>query len=365
MSKAAPKKVEWTDGRRFGVLVGVSAAAALGGAFIGRTMAPGTRQAVQPRRPIVQIVRPQAGLPSLADTVAAACPSVATIVSGGASPAPAAAGSATKRHMLAPAAAFVVSADGWLLTSGAVQRASRLDAIFSDGQRFPVSTLRTDPVSGLALAKIDSTDLPVLTFADQQSPSVGDFGFTLQTPSGRGCSAQIAMIGSDFLADGGGPVSYFRVQAPMPAVAAGAPFLAADGKVIGIATDDAAAAGEFLPAPLGAIVVDELIRGTPSPSIAFGFRASDTAGTLSARLPNSRSRGAGIALVQPRSAADKAGLEAGDVVVAVNGSPVSSTSELNRALDATTGKAALTVMRGDDRLTMQVPRSAGSANKGR
>lgn len=365
MSKAAPKKDEWTDRRRFGVLVGVAAAAALAGAFIGRTMAPGAQQAVQPRRPIVQIVRPRAGLPSLAETVATACPSVATIVPGGASPAPMTPLSTSKRHSLGPAAAFAVSADGWILTSAAVQSASHLDAIFSDGRRFPVSTLRTDPVSGLALAKIDSTDLPLLTFADQESATVGDFGFVLQTPRGSGCSAQIAMISSDFLADGGGPVSYFRVQSPMPAVAAGAPLLAADGKVIGIATDDAASAGEFLPAPLAGMVVDELIRGTPSPSIAFGLRASDSAGTLSARLPNSRSRGAGIALVQPRSAADKAGLEAGDVVVAVNGSPVSSTSELNRALDATTGNAALTIMRGDERLTMQVPRSAASTGKAR
>jgi S1-C subfamily serine protease len=66
-------------------------------------------------------------------------------------------------------------------------------------------------------------------------------------------------------------------------------------------------------------------------------------------------------LVQPRSAADKAGLEAGDVVVAVNGSPVSSASELNRGLDAVTGKASLTVMRGDQKLTMQIPRSIAKA----
>ena len=353
MSKT-PKKVEWTDRQRFGAVVGVAAAAAIAGGFIGRTMAPGAPQtAAQTGRPIVQIVRPQSGLPSIAATVATACPSIATIVPGGASPVV----SAAKQHGPAPTAAFVVSAGGWLLTSVAVQSAQHLDAIFSDGGRFPISTLRTDPVSGLALAKIDATGLPLLSFADQDFPTVGDFGFALQTPTGQGCSAQIAMISSDFLADGGGPVSYIRVQSPMPAVAAGAPFLASDGRVIAITTQDSAAAGDFLPATVVGTIVDELIRGTPSPSIAFGFRASDSAGTLSARLANARSRGAGIALVQPRSAADKAGLEAGDVVVAVDGSPVSSASELNRALDAVTGKAALTVMRGDQRLTMQVPRS--------
>jgi S1-C subfamily serine protease len=52
-------------------------------------------------------------------------------------------------------------------------------------------------------------------------------------------------------------------------------------------------------------------------------------------------------------------LQAGDVVTAVNDVPVSSASELNRALDAISGKATLTVQRQSQQLTLTLKRSSG------
>jgi S1-C subfamily serine protease len=127
--------------------------------------------------------------------------------------------------------------------------------------------------------------------------------------------------------------------------------------VIGVAVGNPQAPGTIIPAAIASTVIDELIRGQPSPSIAFGFRAADFSAPIFARLANTRSRGAGVALVQPGSTADKAGLEAGDVVVAVNGSPVSSASELGRALDGTGKTATLDIVRNDSRLTLTVQRS--------
>jgi S1-C subfamily serine protease len=106
------------------------------------------------------------------------------------------------------------------------------------------------------------------------------------------------------------------------------------------------------------VILDELIRNSPSPSTSFGFRAVDYAASFATRLGQVRS-GAGVALVQPASTAAKAGLQAGDVVTAVNDVPVSSASELNRALDAISGKATLTVQRQSQQLTLTLKRSSG------
>ena len=67
-----------------------------------------------------------------------------------------------------------------------------------------------------------------------------------------------------------------------------------------------------------------------------------------------------MALVQAKSSAEKAGLRAGDVVIAVDQSPVSSASELSRALDAVTDSAVLTVARGNQQLNVEVSRSIRS-----
>ena len=195
----------------------------------------------------------------------------------------------------------------------------------------------------------------MLPFADQLFARVGDFGFTLQSPNGSGCSAQLAMIGSDFLVDALAQGVYLRLQ-PQPApVPPGAPYVAGDGPVLGIATT--AADNGILPAPIAAQIVNELIRDQVSPIASFGFRAIDFTAELGARIGNSR-RGAGVALVQPKSGAASAGLRAGDIIVSVDGSPVSSASELSRALDAVAGSTTvLQIDRGTQQLSLTVART--------
>ncbi len=322
------------------------------GFFVARSFVPAGRQPApaQPSRPIVQFVRPRPGLPSLADTITRLCPSIASILPGTASQS---SGQATSGG----APAFVVSATGWLVTSASLHSTAHMHALFGDGRTANISEIRTDPVSGLAIAKVDAADLTAVDMADKAFPRIGDFGFGLQTPNGNGCSAETAMIASDFLADGGGPVSYVRTQSTGPAVPPGAPFLDSDGNAVAVSIADAAVPDAMIPGAIADLVINELIRGTPSPSLAFGFRAADFSTALADRLLDGRLRGAGVAIVQRGSAADKAGLHAGDVVVAVADLPVSSASELGRALDATKGKASLTVMRADQRMTIRIPRS--------
>jgi serine protease Do len=333
------------------ILGGVLLIVALGGAFIARLVSPSPpASAHRQARPIVQIVRQQPGLPDIADLIDRLCPSAAMIVPHSSALPPDPNGTPG-----VPASEY--SSDGWLVTSASGLPQGQLDAVFGDGRRADLTEVRPDPVSGLAIVKAaDATPSP-LPFSDQAFPRVGQFGFALTTPAGTGCSASTAMIGSDFLADGVGLVGYSRLRPAPDGWSAGTPLLSSDGHVLGIGIDDPA--GAIIPAPIAAAILDELIRNSPSPSTSFGLRVVDYAGPVSARLGNVRG-GAGVAIVQPKSAAAKAGLQAGDIVVAVNDIPVSSASELNRTLDAISGKATLTVQRRSQQLTIAIKRSAGS-----
>jgi len=161
------------------------------------------------------------------------------------------------------------------------------------------------------------------------------------------------MIGSDFLADGRGLVGYIRVQATPSGWPSGAPFVGGDGRVIAISVNSD---GTMIPGPLASAIVDELIRNSLSPSASFGFRVIEFTPPISTRLGSTRS-GAGVALVQAKSAAAHSGLEAGDIVIAVNDEPVSSASEVNRAVDAITSSGTMNVLRGDRQLTIAITRS--------
>jgi serine protease Do len=326
--------------------------ALLGAAFVAHLLSPSKRPAFRrpstgAAGPIVQIVRQQPGLPDLADLIDRLCPSVATIVSRGSDPLPSSAEAPE-----VPASAY--SSDGWLVTSAAHLPQGPLDAVFGDGRRVDLTDVRTDPVSGLTIARAATPAVP-LAFSDQAFPRVGQFGLAVATPAGTGCSAAAAMIGSDFLADGGGPTGYVRLQPPPDPWMAGMPLLGTDGRVLGIGTDDPA--GGVIPAPIASVILDELIRNTVSASTNFGFRAIDYAAPFSTRLGDVRS-GAGVALVQPRSAAARAGLQAGDIVTAIDDEPVSSASELSRALDAAPNRITLNVERRSRQLTFAIARTS-------
>jgi S1-C subfamily serine protease len=339
------------------LIVAALVVAGLTGAFVSRVLLRAPQPAAQTGpRPIVQFVRQQPGLPNLADVIDRLCPSIATIVPRGQElPAPAQPSLKTGTAGAPPLRAFQVSLDGWLLTSASLSSAAPFDAVFGDGRRANVSEVRSDPVSGLAIVKTDAAGSQPLAISDQIYPRVGEFGFALNTPAGDGCSAQAAMIASDFLADGGGLVTYVRLQTGAEAWAGGVPFVAADGRVMGVAAT--APDGAVIPGPLAAIIVDELIRNDLSATTDFGFRTIDFTPPLSVRLGVGRS-GAGVALVEPKSAAATAGLKAGDIVAAVNGVPVSGASELGRALDATPKTATLDVARGNRQLKISVRRSS-------
>lgn len=328
------------------LLLGLAAAAIAGG-FIARGLAPSPSQGPSvPARPIVQIVR-QASLPSIAPTIERLCPSIGHIV-------PAGQPSTSSSSTPVGTAAFVVSADGWLVAAAPVPANANLQAIFGDGRKATVDDIRSDPVSGLVILHVDAQGLNPLTFADQNFARVGDFGFSLKT-NGTGCAARESMIGSDFLVDALAQGVYVRLEPGGDAPSPGVPFFGSDGFVLGVATN--AADNVLVPGPIAAVIVQELIRNDLSPIASFGFRAIDFTPELANRIGEQRSRGAGVALVEQKSAAEKGGLRAGDIVIAVDGSPVSSASELSRALDAVTNSATLQVARGDQQLAITVARS--------
>lgn len=334
--------------RNFLLIGGVVLVTAVGGAYFGRSFAPvGQPQAdsTERRRPIIQIVRGQPGFPSVADTIATLCPSIAAIAAAGTT------GSVVT--------GFAVSADGWVLASTAALPKGDIEVRFGTGPAVAVSETRSDPVSGLSIVKTAATGLTPVPLADQAFPRVGDFGFAIGNPTGAGCTAQAAMISSDFLTDGGAPSAYIRLQPMGPDLPPGAPFISGSGQAIGIV----AAAGPtdaVIPGDVVADIADELLRDSLSPTTRFGFRAEDFDPSLAGRLSASRSSGTAIALVEPRTPAARAGLQAGDVVVAVNGAPVASASELGRALDGAGKSATMDIARVDQRLTLTIGRVSGS-----
>jgi S1-C subfamily serine protease len=342
------------DRARTFLLIGVAVIAGIAGGFVGRALAPRSPSGGDTRRPIIQLVRQQAGFPSLADAIDTICPALAAIMPAGGSPAV-----ADDLTAQAPSGVpgFAVSADGWVMASASLLPTGDLQATFGPGDVDPISEIRSDPVSGLSILKTAATGLRPVSWADQTFPRIGDFGFALQNPHGTGCAAEAAMVSSDFLTQGGAPTAYVRLQPTGPDLVPGTPVFSGGGQVVGV-VGTGLPPNAIVPAEMVSAILDELLRNTLSPTTNFGFRAVDYDPAVSQRLSDSRSRGAGVALVQPKSPAAEAGLQAGDIVLGVNGAPVASASELGRAMDSAGTSAALDIARGDQRLKLTIARTS-------
>jgi S1-C subfamily serine protease len=333
--------------RNFLLIAAGAVLIAIFGGYFARNFAPVAQpqeETAQTKRPILQIVRDQPGLPSLADTISTLCPSIGAIASAGATD--------------SVASGFAISADGWVVTATSVLPKGKMEVHFGAGPAVAVSEVRSDAVSGLSVLKTDATGLTPIRLADQAFPRVGDFGFAIENPAAAGCSAQAAMIASDFLTDGGASAAYIRLQPMGAELAAGAPFISGRGEVLGVV--DGGLPDTVIPGDIVADIADELVRDSLSPTTHFGFRAEDFDTTLSGRLSEARSTGTAVSLVQPKTPAAHAGLQAGDIVVAVDGSPVASASELGRALDGAGKSASFDVERADQRLTLKIAKVQGS-----
>lgn len=342
------------------------------GGTIGAGLWPATKQGAERHviEPVIRVVRSAATTDSLADMVERSCPAVVAIrTSVTDDPAKASgskSGQATGGGPLL-LAGFFVSPDGIVLTRDAgLPSEGTITVLLNDGRQIPATRAAADPVSGLTLLKVEGSGFAVLGFAGPDFPRVGEWGIALSSPNGTGCAAMPAMISSDFIADGGGLWSYVRVRPELADQPSGTPVLDSNGHVLGIGGmnipgDKGFSTSLLLPAGIASGITSELLRSSTLQQNGFGLEIGDVTPGLAARLGDARQRGAVISLVQVGSPADRAGLLAGDVVLAANGGPVASASELVRILDAGQDRIALQILRGAVKLDVDLEPSGARA----
>jgi serine protease Do len=359
---------------RAAAVLAVGIALVLAGIAIGANLWPKVvkvEQRVVERTPTVA----SAGgiLSRLPDVVQAACPAVVALKSGaGAAPPPAPRRKKGARRAGAAGAGagpstqigFFISPDGFLLTPAAgLPQSGDIAAALNDGRELAAHWVRSDPLSGLALLKVDAGDLPYLELAQQTFPRVGDVATAIASPEGTGCSARLALVGVDFLAEAPGTSAYVRMDPAPDARFPGAPLVGADGRVAAIAgawPDDPGAA---MPAEVAARVAGLLLRDETPPEAAAGLLIDDLSPQLATRLGAGRQQGAAVLLVAPGSPAGLSGLRAGDVILSAGGAPVSSASELGRAIDAQAGTMPLQLLRRGTTMTIELLAARGRSGR--
>jgi S1-C subfamily serine protease len=261
---------------------------------------------------------------------------------------------------------FLLTPDGYALTNSHVAGGrARLSATTHDGDRLDAELIGDDPATDLALIRVSARDLPYAALGDSEALRVGQlviavgnpFGFHSTVSTGVVSAVGRAMRGQD------GRLIENIVQhtAPLNPGNSGGPLVDSRGRVVGVNTAIIAFAqglGFAVPGNTARWVTGELITHGRVQRAYLGIAAATVAlqRRLARELDVLNERVVEVQSVTSGGPADRAGLVAGDLIIALEGRIVSGVDDLHRLLskNASAGVLTISLIRGERRLEVSV-----------
>ena len=270
---------------------------------------------------------------------------------------------------------FVISADGYLLTNHhVVDGADEITVRLKDRSEYTAKLVGSDPQSDVALLKIDATGLPTVTLGNSDSLKPGQWVLAIGSPLGLEYSVAAGIVSavgrSNQFDNTQRYVPFIQTDVAINRGNSGGPLINLAGEVVGINSQILSTSGGSIglsfsiPINLVKSVTEQLrTKGRVSRGVlGVGIQnvTRDVAETF--KLP--RIGGAAVSNVQPDSAAEKAGVKAGDIILSYNGTEIGDSSELPPLVGATAPgtRARITVFR--DGKTLELPVVVGELEEG-
>jgi len=241
---------------------------------------------------------------------------------------------------------FIVSQDGYILTNNhVVQGADRVTVRLFDNREFTASTVGTDPATDVAVIKIQATQLPTVKLGDADSTDIGNWVLAIGNPLGEAFTFTVTagIISAKGRLLAGLNSSRYAIQDFIQTDAAinpgnsGGPLVNVRGEVIGINSAIASETGFYagygfaIPINLARTVMTQLIATGHVERAVMGVSIKDATQEDAEAVGLSAIRGVVVRdFTSDDSPAKRAGIQQGDVIVSVEGQPVTSVPQLQQ-----------------------------------
>ena len=235
----------------------------------------------------------------------------------------------------------IVNKDGYVLTNNhVVEGATEVKVRLSDKREFKATVVGHDEKSDIAVLRIEAGELPFMKFADSSKVEVGDTVLAIGNPFGVGQTVTMGIVS----ATGRGGLGiedyedFLQTDAAINKGNSGGALVNTNGDLVGINTAILSGSGAnngvafAIPSNMALGVMEQLVKNGKVTRAQLGITVQAVSPAIAKSFGLKDSRGALVGGVSPNSPAAEAGLKPGDVILSLNGQPVSDNNQLRNRI---------------------------------
>lgn len=273
---------------------------------------------------------------------------------------------------------IIISEDGYIITNNhVVENATKVDVGLYDKRKFSATVVGTDPLTDLAVVKIDAKNLPAAYLGNSDNLKVGQWVMAIGNPLSltatvtAGIVSAIGRGGLNLIQDNYGVENFIQTDAAINPGNSGGALVDLSGAVIGVNSAIATRTGTYIgygfaiPINLAKAVAKDLIATGTVNRGYIGIEIRDIDDALAKAIGLDKPRGIMVQKAVEGGAAESADIKAGDVILKIDGKEVNKTNELQSYVASRTAGTlvTLTVFRDGKELEKKVTLKAREDDK--
>jgi serine protease Do len=232
----------------------------------------------------------------------------------------------------------IVSPEGYILTNNhVVDGANDVRVTLSDKREFKARVVGTDAKTDIAVLKIDADSLPSLVIGNSNNLEVGDYVLAIGNPFGLGGTVTMGIVSATGRSNLGIEQyeDFIQTDAPINPGNSGGALVNDRGELVGINTAILANGSEgnqgigfAVPLSVARNVMDQILHNGKVVRAYLGVMSQQVTPAIAKAFHDDKVSGALVSSVAPDSPAAHAGIEKGDIILAVDGQPVADSAQL-------------------------------------
>jgi serine protease Do len=245
---------------------------------------------------------------------------------------------------------FIISEDGYVLTNAhVVAESTDLLVKLTTKREYKAKVIGADLYTDVALIKIEASGLPVVKIGASEPLEPGEWVAAIGAPFGFENSVTVGVVSAkERLLPDGSYVPFIQTDVAVNPGNSGGPLFSSRGEVVGMNAMILSQTGGFMgisfaiPIDIAMAVANELRETGKVTRGRIGVQVQELTVDLATSFGLKEPEGALVAAIEPKAPAQKAGIQAGDVILSVEGKPIESSADLARIVANTKPGATIT-----------------------